>query len=353
MIATVLLAWLVPASRARTTAAATVAEALRIIPWRPFAPSVTARTGSVAGSPADEYAGDAGSPPVVLVPGAVPAGRDDARVEQLARALARADRRVVVPELAVYDERLVEADVDLLVDTVLELSSGGREVALVGISFGGSLALVATADPRLDGRVAGVATFGAYADLVGVLQAATTGVSVVDGRTLPWEADPRAEQVVREQLTALLPPTAGRAVRDALETGDAGRPLTPAARAVYELLANDDPQRTYALAQELPGAIRTRLGAVSPVSVADRLSDVPVVAMHSRDDPVIPYGELRRLGAAVAHARLLTVDGLAHTDLRLTDPGGWVTALDDLGTMWSFSSRTLRWQEPTWPWGPG
>lgn len=352
-VATVAAAWLAPASRARVTAAATVAEALDLPLWRPFAPTVTTRSTALAGHDADLYSGRRGAPPVVLVPGAAPAGRQDRRVVDLARVLARADRDVVVPELAVYGEDLVEEDVERLVDIVLDLAGDRGQVVLVGISFGGSLALVAAADPRLEDRVAGVATFGAYADLVGVLQAATTGVSVVDGRVMPWDGDPRAQQIVQEQLIGLLPAEAARAVRAALD-GDlpVGR-LPPDLAAVHDLLTNDDPDRVHLLAAQLPPSVRARLEAVSPVAVADRLQGVPVVAMHAREDPVIPYGEVVRLASALPHARVLTVEGLGHAELQVTRPRGWLGALGDLRTLWTFSSRTLRWQEPTWPWGPG
>lgn len=349
----VLLLWLVPPFRAHLTAVATVADGVGISSWRPFAPSVSTGKGSVGGHTADLYAPVGDAPTVVLVPGAVPAGRDDPRVEGLAGALARADRRVVVPELAVYDEQLVPDDVDRLVAVARAASGEAGPVVLVGISFGGSLALLAAADPRLEGRVAGVATFGAYADLVGVIQAATTGGSVVDGRSIPWPADPRAEEVVREQLVTLLPDREADAVRAALEEDRDPGHLPRGARAVHDLLANDDPERTYRLARALPPRIRERLAAVSPVAVADRLSDVPVLAMHTRDDPVIPYGELVRLGTTVPHTRLLTVDSLGHAGFEVSSPGGWVGAVDDLATITSFTTTTLRWQEPRWPWGPG
>ena len=353
MLAVALVAWLVPWSRARITGAATVADALGLAPWRPFAPQVSVRTDEIAATTVDVYAPAADAPPVLLVPGAVPAGREDDRVRRLATVLARADRQVVVPELTVYDETLVPSDVERLVAIADELPDDGDGVVFVGISFGGSLALMAAADPRLDGQVAGVATFGAYADLVGVVQAATTGVAVVDGERLSWDADPRAEEVVQEELTSLLPPSSARAVRGALNSGGDGQGLDLSERAVYELLANDDPDRTFELAQELPPSIQDRIAAVSPTSVADQLGDVPIVALHSRTDPVIPYGELRRFAEALPHAQTLTVEGLEHAQLEVTDPGGWIGALDDLWTMWSFAGRALWWQEPTWPWGAG
>lgn len=347
------IGWLAPPGRSGGTAAGTVADGLDIVSWRPFAPTVEVEQRTVGGTPADVYEPDGDAPTVLLVPGAVPAGRDDPRVRQLAYVLARGDRRVVVPELAVYDERLVQEDVDRLVQAVTDLSSPTRPVVLVGISFGGSLSIVAAADERLEGRVAGVATFGAFADLIGVAQAATTGVSLVDGRRVPWDADPRAEEVVRQQLVSLLPDRDAAAVRASLTSDLPTERLSADARAVHDLLANEDPERTYQLARALPPRIRRRLEVVSPTAVAGDLRDLPIVAMHSREDPVIPYGELRRLGAALPHARVLTVDSLQHADLRISSPGGWVGALDDLATVWTFTASALRWQEPSWPWRPG
>lgn len=354
VVALVLVASLVPYTRTRVTAAGTLAEGVGLAVWRPLAPSVSVGEAAVGGGPADVYEPGGQAPVVVLVPGAVPEGRADARVRRVARSLAAARREVVVPELAVYDERLVVEDVRRLVAVVRERVSAGRKVVLVGISFGGSLALLAAADPRLDGRVAGIATFGAYTDLVGVLQAATTGVSRVGDRPIPWQADPRAEEVVRDRLAGLLPPSDEREVLETLEDADdnAGLP-TAAARAVHALLTNEDPARTYPLARTLPPRIRERLDEVSPVSVAGTLADVPIVAMHARDDAVVPYGELLRLGRTFPHAELLSVDSFAHADLQLTSPGAWAAALDDLWTTWTFTSRGLRWQEPTWPWQPG
>lgn len=353
IVAVALAVWLVPWTRARVTAAATVTEALGLAPTRPFAPTITVETDRIARTMVDVYSPGEDAPPVIFVPGAAPAGRGDSRVERLAHVFATAGRTVVVPELTVYEERLVPADVERLVAIAGELSDQDHGVVFLGFSFGGSLALVAAADPRLDGRVEGVATFGAYADLIGVVQAATTGVAVVDQQRFAWDADPRAEEVVQEELTSLLPEGAAQAVRSVLNGDGRADELEAAERAVYDLLANEDPERTYQLADELAAPMQDRVAEVSPVAVAQGLHDVPIVAMHSRNDPVIPYGELRRLGEAVPHARLLTIEGLGHAQLELTEPQGWVGAIDDLWATWSFAGRVVQWQEPTWPWGAG
>lgn len=341
VLAVVLAGLLAPPVRLRLTAAATVADALGLPVLRPMAASVQRRATEVGGVQGDLYDPGGSAPAVILVPGATPAGIRDERVVRAARALARSGPAVFVPELDVYDHDLVRSDVDRIVRAAQVLSRGSRgPVVLMGTSFGGSLCLLAAAEPHLGGRVALVATFGAYFDLVGVAQAATTGVSVVGGDRIPWEADPRADEIVRDRLIGLLPPSQQPALRGALAGDLQPDDLAAGARAVHALLTNRDPRRTFALAQRLPDRIRDRLEGVSPASVADRLT-APVVAMHSTDDPAVPYGELLRLGRAVPHARLLTVDSFSHVDLRATSPSSWLRAADDLRTVLRFATAVL------------
>ena len=339
----VLVVWTVPAANARWLAAATVADALNLPVPRPFAPDVTREPHTAGGVAGDLYAADtAAAPAVLFVPGATPAGTDDPRVIDVAEAVARSGRDVFVPELEVYDEDLVPEDVERIVAAALALASEDRgPVVMLGVSFGGSLCLLAAADERLDGQVALVATFGGYLDLVGVLQAATTGVALVGDERIAWDADPRAEAVVRDRLTGLLAPEDRHAAGEALDGQRDPAELAPAARSAYELLTNEDPARTFPLAAELPAEVRTRIDEVSPSAVADRLADVPIVAMHATDDPVIPYGELVRLGAALPHAKLITVESFEHVDLEITSPGAWLRSAADLWRTWRFASVVL------------
>lgn len=343
LLAVGIVAGTLPPVQVRLAAALTVAEALDLPVTRPFAPEVDRREHVAGGVEGVLYEPDGAPAPVVLlVPGAVPAGVDDRRVVQVAQAVARSGRQVFVPELEVYGEDLVTRDVERLVHASLALSEaapGG--VALVGISFGGSLALLAAADERLEGRVAVVATFGAYLDLVGVLQAATTGEALVDGQRIAWDADPLAETVVREHLTELLPEEQRPAVLAVLAGEVEPDALPPSVRAAYDLLVNDDPERTYVLAEQLPAEVRDRIAAVSPGSVTDRLESVPIVAMHAVDDPVIPYSELLRLGAALPHAQLITLVSFDHVGLDAPSPRAWLRALGDLRQVWRFSTAVL------------
>lgn len=344
-VAGVVLLAVLPPVRARLAAAGVVADALGLPAVRPLAGDVHRRDAHPGGVPGDLYSPGRPAPAVVLLPGATPAGRDDARVVRVARSLAAAGRTVFVPELAVYDQRLVAADVERIVAATQALTRppGDGPVVLAGISFGGSLGLLAAADRRLSADVAGVMTLGAYADLIGVVQAGTTGTALVGDRRFPWDADPRAERVIREQLVGLLPPSARATVTDALAGGSLPEEAGEPARTVFALLANDDAEATPELARRLPADLRDRIRAISPVSVADRVS-VPVIAVHARDDPVVPYGELHRLLAAVPAARAVTLDSFGHTDLRGGSPTEIAHAARDLYRLVDVVAALLRWQ---------
>ena len=328
------------------TALVTVADGLGLDPPRPWAatverdqtvlgdvevdryrPTRPPRAGRVAGSPTPAASRAADRPAVVLLPGATPAGRDDRRVVEIATAFARTDRLVVVPELEVYEEDLRPEDVERIVTVASVLSEDHGRTVLAGLSFGGSLALLAAAEPALEDRVALVATFGAYADLGGVVQAATTGVALVDGARYPWESDPRAGEVVREQTLALL--SAGdRAEVDAALDGEvAAEGLEPPLRAVHDLLTDPDPARSRDHLDASPPAVRDRIAEVSPAHAAPDLQ-VPLIAVHARDDPVIPHAELRRLEATYPHARTLDLVTFDHVGLGDEDHRWWVTLRD-------------------------
>jgi hypothetical protein len=338
------LAWLA----GRVVAGATVLDGLGIAGPRPFAPEIERHPGTLAGITVDRYAPVSADDElsrgtrraILLVPGATPPGRDDRRVVAIAEALARADRVVVIPELEVYGEDLVPADVDRLVALTGALAAIHGPVVIVGISFGASLGLVAAADPQVAGEVALVATVGAYADLAGVVQAATTGVSLVGDERIPWDPHPHALDVVREQLLGLLDADDRREVQVALASRSDPADLPTELRAVHDLLVAEDPTHTMALAERAPPVVRDRIAAVSPTRAGADLI-VPVVALHAVDDPVIPYGELARLDAALPEVEPLTLVTFDHVGIE-TDGHGWWVTVRDLWQTTRFVDRVLR-----------
>jgi pimeloyl-ACP methyl ester carboxylesterase len=338
---------LLPPLQARAKAAAALAEALDLPVPRPFAADITRERAAVGGVAGDLYAPDRPVPAVLLVPGATPAGVRDPRAVAVAEAYARAGRAVFVPELTLYERRFEEHDIEALVRAALGLArregAGGR-VTLVAFSYGGSFALIAAADPRLGGVVEHIGVFGAYHDLVGVIQAATTGVSLVDGEEVPWDPHPAADDIVREQALALVSPAQRRELEEALDGARDPEALPDEAGALHALLVNTDAARTFPLAERLPPEIQARLARFSPATVAERVT-VPVSILHSTDDPAVPYGEALRLGRDLPDARLYTVGLFRHVDFRPGDAGAALDIAGDLVRTWRFAGRLLAAQE--------
>lgn len=343
LLVAVIGAGLLPTVRARTKAAGMVLEALGLDVPRPFAPSVLRREVTLDGVEGDIYLPAGLGPPILLVHGAAALGKDDPRLVRLAHAVARSGRVVFVPQLVLAERRFVEMDVDRIVrgTQALAARAGQQKVTMLGISYGGSFGLIAAADPRLEGHLAQVAVFGAYFDLVGVIQAVTTGASAVGERRYPWAGPPQARGILEEGATDLLQPAAREEVRRALATGNP-EGLKGQARALYDLLVNRDPSRTAALAARLPEDARELLREFSPASVADRL-DVPIIAMHSLEDPAVPIAESIRLVRAIPETRLVLVRGFRHVDFG--SAGGLGVAVGDLFAAWRFATWLLQSQE--------
>ena len=314
---------------------------------RPWALSVERSEQEMGDVVVDRYSSAADAPPVLVVPGAAPAGRDDERVVALASSLAAAGREVVVPELVLYDRELDVDDVGRVVEVAAHLCRASDDLVLFGFSYGGSLALVASADERVAGCIDLVATFGAYADLVGVIQAAVTGISVVNGETYPWEAADEAVvgTVVRDTAAKLVPADQRESLRRALDRQDP-RGLPDAASLVYRMVTTDDPALVAALARRLPEPGKRLVETFSPVDVADRI-EADVLAAHALEDPAVPVAELRRLHAAFPEAQVMTVGSFEHVDLSTDD--GLGALVTDLVTAWAFLQDVLRAQED-WPW---
>lgn len=131
----------VPPLRARAKAALLLVEVADLPFPRPFASDVDIETVELTpGVVGDLYSGRSGAPVILFVPGAALKGREDARVVQAATALARAGRRVFVPELDLYDRTFRQNDIERIVSAIVELSSDDQRVGVLGFSYGGSLA---------------------------------------------------------------------------------------------------------------------------------------------------------------------------------------------------------------------
>ena len=92
-----------------------------------------------------------------MVNGTVPEGRELPAVRHLAEGFARAGYLAVVPDLpGLTEDRITPQTVDAATEAARKISTRpdaeNGEVAMVGVSTGATLALLAAEDPRLDGR---------------------------------------------------------------------------------------------------------------------------------------------------------------------------------------------------------
>ena len=260
---------------------------------------------------ADVYRQDDGKrrAAVVLFLGANAAGRDDPDVVNLGNALARAGYVVMFhwsPTMALR-ANIEPAETGNLVWAFQYLSE--REyvdldrVGLGGFCVGASFALVASADPRIQGQVHFVNAFGPYYDAGELLRQAASRSVVYDGERTPWEPDKLTLKVLANELIETLEDPGDvdilsqRYLNGQAMTAEEIDALTPAGRTVRTLLDGTSPEVAEALYSNLPPGFRDNLAGVSPSAHVDEIQ-AKLLIMHDRNDRLVPAAESRRLLAA-------------------------------------------------------
>jgi hypothetical protein len=202
--------------------------------------------------------------PLVLVPGATPAGKDDPRARRAARLLARMGFDVTLPTIPGLTRGRLRPDDARPVVHALEAAA--RPSVVVAVSVGSGPALLAAADPRVRDRVALVLSLGGYASASELVRFYLTGAYGYGSATGHRQHDPDL-------------------VRAFVDAND-------------DLLAD-------------PAQLPALLDALSPVRIAREVA-ADVVLVHDRDDPVVPYTESVRLADARPGTTLVLINGLGH-----------------------------------------
>lgn len=290
---------------------------------------------SVAGNPTlvARPAGDGPWPAVFVVNGTVPQGRKLPEVQRLAEGFARAGHLVVVPDLpGLTEDEITPETVKETVEVAREVSekqeAEGGKVALVGVSTGATLALLAAERASLEGRVSIVAGVAPYSDIRTVVNVATTGHYRAGKEFKRHEADPFLSYVIARSLVAGLPPGEDRrTLSNELEGVDRedtdpldglrSRPtddLGPGAASVIGLLANEDPERFDALYEKLPEGVRADLGELSPLAGTGRIG-APVEVATGPRDKYFPASESYELQRIAPGRRVTVTPALDHAEL--------------------------------------
>jgi acetyl esterase/lipase len=284
-----------------------------------------------------------------FVNGAHPERRQEPIVQRVALGLARAGFVVALPDLpGLGDGELTPRTFDGARAVTLELAGrpevrDGR-VALAGASAGAGIALVTAADPDLSPRISVVAAVVPFADVELLACLATTSRYVMSGVPRQYEVTALMRRVVaRSFVAALGPGEDGRALLDLLREQDPddidalrclatpGRELGADARAVVELLLNDDHERFPELYRALPEEIARRIRSLSPAAHAPAI-EASVEAIAPPNDPYFPLPEAEAIVGHVSRGRLTVTRVLDHTrpSLALSQLGdfmrflGWV-----------------------------
>ena len=239
-------------------------------PWAPLSAFTAPPDESPRGIPgviADRFQPRqiAASTPLVLVPGVTPAGKDDSRARAAARLLARAGFDVTLPTIpGLTTGRLRSDDV---APVIAVLAAAERPAVLIAVSIGSGPALIAAAAPPVRDRVSLIVSLGGYGSAPELVRFYLSG-----------DYDYANERGHRHHDPALV-------------------------RAFVE--ANAD-------LLEDPAHLRDTLEALSPVRVASNIT-APLVLIHGRDDPVVPFTESLRLSdARQPRTSLVLVDVLGH-----------------------------------------
>jgi alpha-beta hydrolase superfamily lysophospholipase len=296
------------------------------------------RETDVVGVPATEYRPARGPgpwPAVVVVPGVTRDGRRHGAFVGIGRALAATGQLAVVVEpdglargeltpVAVGQVR------DAAVATASRPNARGGRVALVGVSGGGSLSLLAAASPDLAPRVSAVAALAPCCDVAEAMRVVTTDVVRVNGALVPFAPGDFFRLAIARSLTACLEPGPDRdALRAHLAALDdyaadplaglrswQGAELGVQARSLVELLSNGDPERFDELYAGLSESLRDAVRQLSPTCAAGAIS-APIELVVAREDKYIPLEDARSFARACRTSRLTIIESLTHAVPRL------------------------------------
>ena len=271
---------------------------------------------------------------LVLVPGLAPEGKDDPRLVAFARTLARAQFRVLVPDIpSMRDQKVRPADTRDIADAIVYLGNsssaqGSPTLGVVAVSYAVGPAILATLRDDAHDHVAFLVAIGGYYDIEVAITFITTGC-FRDPRTGDWQhrepneygkwvfARSNVERLALRRDRDLVSRIAERKMANPkAEVGDLTARLGPEGRAVYALLVNTQPAAVPQLIAALPPAIREDMAALD--LRRHDLSRLPprLILVHGRDDAIIPPSESVQLAhAAPDRAKLYLVDSLTHVDI--------------------------------------
>ena len=268
---------------------------------------------------------------MVLVPGAAVLGRDEPRLQALARTFARAGFAVLVPELPeVRRLALSRADGGRVASALRQLGKWQPDVPLgvATVSYAIGPAVIAVLEDDLTARVAFLVSIGGYHDMTAAIRFITTGAFRPMGDSREFRREPNsygrwaflqanAGRLENADDARLLQEIARRRFRDSsADIGPLSMALGPEGRAVLAVVDNRDPDAVPALLAALPENVRREIDGLNLAFYDLAKLRGHLILVHGRGDPMVPYSESQSLAAAASGARvsLFLMDDIGHVE---------------------------------------
>ncbi len=291
------------------------------------------------------------------MPGAVPDGPDDPRLQAFAGTLARARFLVLIPDSPSMRQLLLSPeDANTVADAVLYLDKRRAQarfgrIGISAVSYAVGPSVIAALRSDVRDKVDFVFAIGGYYSMVDALRYLTTGYfrAPGDGRETPWrEGKPDFVMIWRFILyNAILiqPPRDQVALMALAQVKMRNLDANPnpflenigdEAASVYALASNGNPDRVERLIAGLPAKLRDGMRGLDLATRDLSVLKARLILVHGRDDRIIPPGESIRLAGAAppGRVRLYLLDALVHAQLG-------PLAVPDLIRMWRATSALL------------
>jgi dienelactone hydrolase len=270
---------------------------------------------------------------IVLLHGVHHLGINDPRLINLSRALAGSGVEVMTPELQdLADYRITPRTIDTIGASAVILSTRLKQrVGIIGLSFAGSLSLLAAARPEYADKIGFVLSVGGYEDMARVARFYTSNVETApDGKEIHSPAHEYGALLLayahlEDFFAARDVPVVRQALRQwlwedpkAMKTAAA---LSPQGKKTLDLLLHHRDQLQQDFATEIAKQ-QADLEAVSPRSKLDGLK-THVYLLHGASDNIIPPAETLWLERDVPRETLkgvLISEALTHVNAGNGEP---------------------------------
>jgi dienelactone hydrolase len=243
---------------------------------------------------------------LIMAHGAIQGGKDDRALRFGGQSLAGAGFVALVPQLENLNRlRLHQDDVDALVACVQYLSDQefcNGKIGLMGVCLSAPLIFLAAVEIGGKQNVSVITCWGGFYNINDWLQSVLALHYIDGGKVKPWKPRDLLIGEAPKWLVELTPSASDRACLEEMLTGNAddsvkGR-LSPSGQAMYELLANRDPERVKELWMRLDPKIQQTLNNLSPHTKVKKYN-TKIAIIHTFNDDVIPWVESCKLVDAI------------------------------------------------------